>query len=275
MTLSEYRNQLVRLKNMALLCHCSAEIDQGTLLFFSVNNMFLGQGDCFVLLFSESSAPAPRKEHGEDLYGRVYLYALINEVLAEVLGGQFSYYSAELDGRLVAIIHFPLGLLPSHAHDLPLLIQDSCAEIAQLCRERYDLRVTSYLSDRVSDIASISVVYHKLLNLVTLHRYLQLIPAAPVVLVTPPPPNEHIEPFPVRQLAQKLAELGLAGTDWQPLPAAKHIFSHLEWQLGGFECRAADGCAPAGCVWADEAALAGEYALPGAFKAYRKRMMQG
>ena len=38
---------------------------------------------------------------------------------------------------------------------------------------------------------------------------------------------------------------------------------------------AADGCAPAGCVWADEAALAGEYALPGAFKAYRKRMMQG
>ena len=77
------------------------------------------------------------------------------------------------------------------------------------------------------------------------------------------------------QLAQKLAELGLAGTDWQPLPAAKHIFSHLEWQLGGFECRAADGCAPAGCVWADEAALAGEYALPGAFKAYRKRMMQG
>ena len=77
------------------------------------------------------------------------------------------------------------------------------------------------------------------------------------------------------QLAQKLAELGIAGTDWQPLPAAKHIFSHLEWQLGGFECRAADGCAPAGCVWADEAALAGEYALPGAFKAYRKRMMQG
>ena len=77
------------------------------------------------------------------------------------------------------------------------------------------------------------------------------------------------------QLARKLAELGLAGTDWQPLPAAKHIFSHLEWQLGGFECRAADGCAPAGCVWADEAALAGEYALPGAFKAYRKRMMQG
>ena len=77
------------------------------------------------------------------------------------------------------------------------------------------------------------------------------------------------------QLAQKLAELGLAGTDWQPLPAAKHIFSHLEWQLGGFECRVADGCAPAGCVWADEAALAGEYALPGAFKAYRKRMMQG
>ena len=81
LSLSEYRNQLVRLKNMALLCHCSAELNQGTLLFFSVNNMFLGKGDCFVILFSELGSPIPKKEHGEDLYGRVYIYAHIDEIL--------------------------------------------------------------------------------------------------------------------------------------------------------------------------------------------------
>lgn len=196
---------------MALLCHCSAELNQGTLLFFSVNNMLLGKGDCFVILFSELGSPIPKKEHGEDLYGRVYLYALIDEILSEVLGGHFSYYSAELDGRLVAIIHFPLGLLPSHADDLPLLLQSSCGEVTQLCRDRYDLNVAAYVSDRVSDITSISMVYHKLLNLVTLHRYLQFTPATPVILVTPPPPTEQMEPFPVRQLAQGLANAVLDG----------------------------------------------------------------
>ena len=217
LSLAEYRNQLVRLKNMALLCHCSAEIDQGSLLFFSVNNMFLGKGDCFVILFSEMGAPPPKKEHGEDLYGRIYLYALINEILAEVLDGHFSYYSAELDGRLVAIIHFPLGLLPTHAADIPFLLQRNCAAIAQLCLEWYDLQVVAYLSDRVTDIASISVVYHKLLNLVTLHRYLQRIPDTPVIPVTPPPPNEKIEPFPVRQLAQTLANAVLEGAGYHQI----------------------------------------------------------
>lgn len=216
-SLSEYRNQLVRLKNMALLCHCSAEIDQGTLLFFSVNNMFLGKGECFVILFSELGSLIPQREHGEDLYARIYLYALIDEILAEVLGGHFSYYSAELDGRLVAIIHFPLGLLPSHADDLPLILRDSCGEISRMCRDRYDLNVTAYISDRVSDITSISVVYHKLLNLVTLHRYLQFIPDAPVISVTPPPPSEKTEPFPVRQLAQGLANAVLDGAGYHQL----------------------------------------------------------
>lgn len=216
-SLSEYRNQLVRLKNMALLCHCSAEIDQGTLLFFSVNNMFLGKGDCFVILFSELGSPIPQQEHGEDLYARMYLYAIIDEILSEVLGGHFSYYSAELDGRLVAIIHFPLGLLPTHADDLPLILQSNCGEIAKLCRERYDLNVAAYVSDRVTDITSISVVYHKLLNLVTLHRYLQLVPDSPVIAVTPPPPSEKMEPFPVRQLAQGLANAVLDGAGYHQL----------------------------------------------------------
>lgn len=217
MTLAECRKQLVRLKNMALLCHCSAEIDQGTLLYFSVNHMFLGKGDCFVVLFSEVESRPVQKDRGEDLYGRVYLYGLVDEILTEVLDGHFSYYSAELDGRLAAIIHFPLGLLPTHARDIPYLLRANCARISHLCQERYGLHVVAYLSDRITDISTVSVVYHKLLNLVTLHRYLQTAPAEPVFTVSPPEPSQANEPFPVRQLAQGLANAVVEGKDYHTL----------------------------------------------------------
>ncbi|MCD7768679.1 MAG: hypothetical protein LUH36_00955, partial [Oscillospiraceae bacterium] len=45
----EYRNRLVRMQNMDCICHCSAEIDLSTLLYFSVNYFYLGHGE-FVLL---------------------------------------------------------------------------------------------------------------------------------------------------------------------------------------------------------------------------------
>ncbi len=57
-----------------------------------------------------------------------------------------------------------------------------------------------------------------------------------------------------------------------PGPIAKHIFSHIEWQLQSL-CFQAEGKAPAGCVWANRAALDNTYPLPGAFCAYRTYMM--
>ena len=76
-------------------------------------------------------------------------------------------------------------------------------------------------------------------------------------------------------LAQGLAALagmGLApdpAAPPQPLPAAKHIFTHVEWRLGGWQLEVADAPAPPGCVWASGEEAAGRYALPGAFKAWR------
>lgn len=59
----------------------------------------------------------------------------------------------------------------------------------------------------------------------------------------------------------------------QPLPAAKHVFSHVEWRLGGWRFAAPEQPAPAGFVWAGREQLEQEYALPNAFKAYKKLML--
>jgi A/G-specific adenine glycosylase len=77
-----------------------------------------------------------------------------------------------------------------------------------------------------------------------------------------------------------LQALGLAlgpetGTkNAEPLPPAKHIFSHIEWRMSGWRIDVPRQRAPAGCVWATPAQLREEYALPGAFKAYKGQMLQ-
>ena len=57
------------------------------------------------------------------------------------------------------------------------------------------------------------------------------------------------------------------------LPAAKHIFSHIEWHMSGILLHLPAQDAPAGCVWASREALQAEYTLPGAFKSYKKLMV--
>ena len=75
-----------------------------------------------------------------------------------------------------------------------------------------------------------------------------------------------------------LARLRAMGLDTgsaapESLPSAKHIFSHIEWHMDGILLQVPAQSAPAGCVWASREALQAEYTLPGAFKAYRKRML--
>ena len=70
----------------------------------------------------------------------------------------------------------------------------------------------------------------------------------------------------------RLAALGVVCTPdaAKALRPARHIFSHIEWHMGGYLFTAERQPAPAGCVWASLEQLEAAYTLPGAFKAYRK-----
>ena len=77
------------------------------------------------------------------------------------------------------------------------------------------------------------------------------------------------------ETAVRLAALGLdcTGVHFTPLPAAKHIFTHIEWHQSGYFLTVPEQPAPAGCVWAGKEQLEAAYTLPGAFKVYKKLLL--
>ncbi|MBQ2939337.1 MAG: A/G-specific adenine glycosylase [Clostridia bacterium] len=72
--------------------------------------------------------------------------------------------------------------------------------------------------------------------------------------------------------SEAAAVLGLSPETAGSLPPAKHVFSHIEWQMTGVKLVVKPFDPPAGTVLvtADEQAAA--YALPGAFAAYTKQL---
>lgn len=80
------------------------------------------------------------------------------------------------------------------------------------------------------------------------------------------------EALSAEEVCARLEARGLACEGIEPLPAAKHIFSHIEWRMSGYSVCVGSAEAPAGCVWASREQLQNEYTLPGAFKAYKKKL---
>ena len=76
-------------------------------------------------------------------------------------------------------------------------------------------------------------------------------------------------------LGARLAALGLDTGTAAPaaLPAAKHIFTHIEWLMSGVQLRVPAQSAPAGYVWANREQLRTTYTLPGAFRAYKPLLL--
>lgn len=63
-----------------------------------------------------------------------------------------------------------------------------------------------------------------------------------------------------------------------PLPAARHIFTHIEWRMAGWQYRCPQlpkAPLPKGLCWASRQQLQAELALPGAFRAYRPLLLSG
>lgn len=211
-TALEYRKKLTRIQNMSMLCHRSAEIDYGTLLYYSVNDMFLGDKDFYILLFSEISPPNEEQMEGRDVYSQLFTYGIVEEVVHECFSGHYTYYASELDGRLVVIVCFLYGVLPGES-DIHFLFP-TCEEIAKICSERYGLNVIAYISDAVKSIHSVSIIYHKLLNRATLHRYIEQKFDSPIVLVSPPPMSEYPPALPYSESAKSLANALLSNENF-------------------------------------------------------------
>jgi A/G-specific adenine glycosylase len=72
-----------------------------------------------------------------------------------------------------------------------------------------------------------------------------------------------------REQAEKvLAEWGVVPETMEPLPAAKHIFSHVEWHMTGYLVKTAKPVL--GFVWASPEEVLGDYPVPSAYRAYLK-----
>ena len=81
--------------------------------------------------------------------------------------------------------------------------------------------------------------------------------------------NEALSPS---ELHENLTAMGLVceADGIVSLPAAKHIFSHIEWRMTYYALPVPPQPAPEGTVWASREQLRAEYTLPGAFKACKK-----
>ena len=77
------------------------------------------------------------------------------------------------------------------------------------------------------------------------------------------------------EVLARLTALGLDTGTAAPaaLPAAKHIFTHIEWLMSGVQLHVPVQSAPAGYVWASREQLRTTYTLPGAFRAYKPLLL--
>lgn len=76
------------------------------------------------------------------------------------------------------------------------------------------------------------------------------------------------------QARAALSALGLAVEGFTPLPAATHIFTHVQWQMTGYLARVQATPAPLDCHWVSREDMGARYALPSAFKAYRVPLLR-
>ncbi len=74
------------------------------------------------------------------------------------------------------------------------------------------------------------------------------------------------------QVKETLTAWGLTVSSMEPCGKAKHVFSHVEWHMTGFSVTC-DGDRD-GLCWVTPAEIAADFALPTAFKAYKKQVEQ-
>lgn len=81
----------------------------------------------------------------------------------------------------------------------------------------------------------------------------------------------NLEGFLVEQQVRlELEKWGTQPEKIERLPDARHVFSHVEWHMRGYSVTTDSFIPPPDCEWVDVKRLKEDYALPSAFKAYKK-----
>ena len=75
-----------------------------------------------------------------------------------------------------------------------------------------------------------------------------------------------------KQVLDFLKERGLSPIRIQKLPEAKHIFSHVEWQMRGYAVLVEEPQVESDFLFVEPAASEEHYAIPAAYAAYSRYM---
>lgn len=75
------------------------------------------------------------------------------------------------------------------------------------------------------------------------------------------------------EVEERLYAWGMPPVRIEPLTDAKHIFSHIEWHMTGFAAYVERESDVNGLCWVTREELTGEIALPSAFKAYTRELL--
>ena len=84
------------------------------------------------------------------------------------------------------------------------------------------------------------------------------------------------EKLSVEDITEKFKTLGLSYSVLTPMGEAKHIFSHIEWNMVGYHVLLSENnmevLAESHYIWADKEEISNKYSIPNAFSAYIKRI---
>lgn len=76
------------------------------------------------------------------------------------------------------------------------------------------------------------------------------------------------------QIQENLSQRGIVPLALEAIGQHTHIFSHVEWQMTGWEVNCKSFSPPKDCTWITPHQLAGDYALPSAFRPFTQWILK-
>lgn len=133
---------------MDSILHESGSFSNSDWQALSAKGISLGNASCYLLyITAESTLEQPWS---------LYRHRLISPLVMELLGENRWYYMTEADGALVLLLCFQFALTQEERNDLSRKLQAQCRQVIELCRERYEIKISVYISDYIFNSAQIS-----------------------------------------------------------------------------------------------------------------------